>query len=465
MKTMKRLLLLLLILGLSLTAAALAESKPEEWELTVYKLTLESGYRLDVAEGEYPEVREVSFPNNTTWAETTIPVYTVCVPTGTQYVYMYAFQDDNGNYCYSNNGYYFVSTIVAGEDGLGVATVPTYHFPKLEMKTQNIVAPDVVNGDDPYEQTLAKVKIPVVTGEDEFGGKSMQLFMQYEGDIPCFPFALLFVEGSIDASVVPAEEIKVSGSTIWRADEEESLNLTALVHPIGATNISQLTWSSSDESIISIASTAAGDKSLDEDYVQASIATLTPHQNGTATITATCGSVTQDFSVEVRNYVAAEPTIDAVELDKATAALWHFAPGQEFPTTGYDAYRDQFPASLTLTATAKAGEDGVEDAEITWSSSNTAVATVNNGVVTATGAGSATITASCGEITAECAVTVNSFVAPGYTNVSVGSDWVEPSLPSGLLNKPRVFDLSSTAQPRTFTIVGSAYKMWARIRS
>ena len=43
--------------------------------------------------------------------------------------------------------------------------------------------------------------------------------------------------------------------------------------------------------------------------------------------------------------------------------------------------------------------------EISWASSDESVATVLNGVVTCVGVGSATITATCGEQTATCAVT------------------------------------------------------------
>ena len=56
--------------------------------------------------------------------------------------------------------------------------------------------------------------------------------------------------------------------------------------------------------------------------------------------------------------------------------------------------------------------------EITWTSSDEAVATVADGIVTGTGGGSAVITAHCGELTAQCAVTVvdaqGSFYAYNY---------------------------------------------------
>ena len=60
----------------------------------------------------------------------------------------------------------------------------------------------------------------------------------------------------------------------------------------------------------------------------------------------------------------------------------------------------------TLTATV--APDDATDKTVTWSSDNTAVATVANGKVTAVSAGTATITAKAGGKSATCTVTVNS---------------------------------------------------------
>lgn len=48
---------------------------------------------------------------------------------------------------------------------------------------------------------------------------------------------------------------------------------------------------------------------------------------------------------------------------------------------------------------------------ITWASSDDTVATVNNGVVTTTGIGTATITATCGDFSANCVITSRAFLA------------------------------------------------------
>lgn len=90
-------------------------------------------------------------------------------------------------------------------------------------------------------------------------------------------------------------------------------------------------------------------------------------------------------------------------------------------------------ATKTLTATATPA-DTTEP--IIWSSSNTNCATVENGVVTCVGVGSATITAYCGEHSATCAVTATVTIdanteltgTDGYgytsTDLDAGKDYV-----------------------------------------
>ena len=66
-------------------------------------------------------------------------------------------------------------------------------------------------------------------------------------------------------------------------------------------------------------------------------------------------------------------------------------------------------AGESATLTAKVLPDNATDKTVSWSTSDSGVATVENGVVTAVSAGSAVITAESadGSVTAECAVTVN----------------------------------------------------------
>ncbi len=62
----------------------------------------------------------------------------------------------------------------------------------------------------------------------------------------------------------------------------------------------------------------------------------------------------------------------------------------------------------TMQLTATVNPDDTTDPTVTWSSSNSAIASVDaNGLVTAVGQGTATITATCQQVSATCAVTVN----------------------------------------------------------
>ena len=96
--------------------------------------------------------------------------------------------------------------------------------------------------------------------------------------------------------------------------------------------------------------------------------------------------------------------------------------GADVPATGVTL--DKTTLSLTegesATLTATVEPENATDKAIVWTSSDNAVATVENGVVTAVKAGTATITAACGSAKAECTVTVTAAPA-GPLSVKVGT--------------------------------------------
>ena len=96
--------------------------------------------------------------------------------------------------------------------------------------------------------------------------------------------------------------------------------------------------------------------------------------------------------------------------------------GADVPATGVTL--DKTTLSLTegesATLTATVEPENATDKAIVWTSSDNAVATVENGVVTAVKAGTSTITAACGSAKAECTVTVTAAPASPLS-VKVGT--------------------------------------------
>lgn len=69
-------------------------------------------------------------------------------------------------------------------------------------------------------------------------------------------------------------------------------------------------------------------------------------------------------------------------------------------------------AGETIQLTATVSPENATDKTVTWISSDASVATVSNGEVSAVAVGSATITAQCGNVKAECTITVKATEQP-----------------------------------------------------
>ena len=147
-----------------------------------------------------------------------------------------------------------------------------------------------------------------------------------------------------------------------------------------------------------------------DDYI-----TISAPFEGTATVTGWYNSSTlihYSLEISIPGYVAPTVNVTGVSLSETTASM----------TVGGDA--------LTLTATV--APDDATDKTVTWTTSDAAVATVADGVVTAVGAGTATITATAtngtadtsDDKTATCAVTVsNPTVTANSDGAATPSYW------------------------------------------
>ena len=164
----------------------------------------------------------------------------------------------------------------------------------------------------------------------------------------------------------PATAIMVSKTSL-NMKKGENATLTATVTPNDSTD--SVTWTSSNTAVATVSNgmvTAVG--------------------NGSATITAKAGSKSAICSVTVTNPAT------AITLSKTSLSL---IIGDK--------------STLTATVTPNDSSDNV-----TWTSSNTAVATISNGTVTAVGKGSTTITAKAGSKSATCTVTVTEPTPTAY---------------------------------------------------
>lgn len=152
---------------------------------------------------------------------------------------------------------------------------------------------------------------------------------------------------------------------ILSLNKGKTATLTASKVPLDTTDTTPITFSSDNDAVATV--DAAG--------------TVTAISNGTATITATCGSYTATCEVTVENLLA------GLKIDKEIVAIDN---GQ---TIELHVEKDPIDTS--------------NSEPIVWTSNNEAVATVDeNGVVTGVGNGTAIIKASCGEFEVTCEVTV-----------------------------------------------------------
>ena len=197
----------------------------------------------------------------------------------------------------------------------------------------------------------------------------------------------------------PAENSKVAYLSIMDAmagtTYELYLELTREVTPATGVTLDQTELTLTAGKIASLKATVQPENTTDTIVWSSSKEEVATVENGIVTakaagetvITATCGTVKAECAVTVTPPVMAS----AVTLDKTELNLY----------TGD-----------TAALTAAIQPEDTTDPTIAWTTTDAEVASVQNGVVTAGKTGTATITASCGEAKAQCAVTVKAPAEP-----------------------------------------------------
>lgn len=189
--------------------------------------------------------------------------------------------------------------------------------------------------------------------------------------------------GTYIYAFIPVTSVTLAPETL-SIEEGKTAGLTATISPANASD-QQFSWNVKDTEIASV-------------YGYTSeIKTVTALKEGQTQITVTVGGQTASCTVTVTPRTI---SVESITLNKTQLSL----------VKG---------ATETLTATVL--PTTATDKAVTWKSSDTAVATVKDGIVTAVAAGNATITAKAGEKTATCAVTVTNPSNSGSSSGGGGS--------------------------------------------
>lgn len=213
---------------------------------------------------------------------------------------------------------------------------------------------------------------------------------------------------------IEVTEVKLDKTELSMTEGEEA-SLTATVAPDNASN-KTVTWTSSDPAVATVDN-----------------GKVTAVKAGEATITAKAGEKAADCKVLVKakDIPAPTPTPTPNPGTGSDVGSGGDSGAGQGGDSGTGSDTPQPPATIAVTSvtlnkteltltekestvlTATVTPDNATDKTVNWSSSDPAVATVENGKVTAVKAGEATITATAGEKSATCKITVEAGVPAG----------------------------------------------------
>ena len=281
-------------------------------------------------------------------------------------------------------------TLTEGDTHILTATINPDNATNKNViwSSSNTSVATVLNG----KVTALKAGIATITVTTEDGGKTATCRV------------------TVNEKIYPVEGLSLNKS-IAVLYEGENLTLTAIITPSNATN-KNVIWSSNNTSVATVVN-----------------GKVTALNAGTAIITAT----TEDGGKTAACEITVKTKVTGVSLNKSDATLYE---GE----------------NISLIATI--APDNATNKNVVWKSSNTSVATVVDGVVTALKAGVATITVTTedGGKTATCNVTVKAKVASVSLNKSEASLYegetvslIATIAPSNATNKNVIWSSSNTS--------------------
>ncbi len=207
----------------------------------------------------------------------------------------------------------------------------------------------------------------------------------------------------------------------------EKANLTGRIYPDNC-KVHSVTWTSSNEGVATVSQDGE----------------VTAIAEGTSTVTVNCDGKKDECTVTV---AIIKVPVTSVSLDKTTAGLL---------------------VGETLQLTATVLPSNATDKAVIWTSSDSDVVTVENGLVTAMAAGEAVITATAEEISATCEITITApFSYGGMCMEAINSASVSIYNPKGLTIEYKVENNEWTTSSETGINIraNTGERVWFRGRN
>ena len=273
--------------------------------------------------------------------------------------------------------YYFIAYAIDDKEDIGYGTTPFEQFLSLPVESITLDK-DYLTLEEEETVTLRADIYPEDATDKTitWGSSNIEVARVVDGTVTAIKEGTAVItatSGGISASciiTVTKKFIPVTSVTLIQSlisiEKGKTIQLEVTVQPDDATD-KTITWSSSDQSVANVDKTGL----------------VSAQAGGSAIITATAGEMSATCEIIV--YVP----VSGISLDHTSLTL-------------------EIGQTATLKETIS--PEDATDKTLTWSSSNTSIATISNGTITAITEGTAVITVTAGERSASCNITVKKAV-------------------------------------------------------